>query len=47
MLIASCLSYIKFDIIQLPREESSAKSSLSRKMLLYLLRVLTLPLLIN
>jgi len=44
MLFASCLSYTKFEIIQLPVEEFAAKSSVSRKMLLKVLRVLTLPL---
>jgi len=50
MLIASCQFYTKFEIIQLPREESAgtaAKSNVSNKMLLWVLRVLTLPLLAN
>jgi len=34
MLFASCLSYTKFEIIQLPVEEFATKSSVSRKMLL-------------
>jgi len=34
MLIASCLSYTKFEIIQLPREEAAAKFNVSGKMLL-------------
>jgi len=29
MLIASCLSYTKFETIQLPRKESAAKSNVS------------------
>jgi len=33
-VIASYLFYIKFEIIQLPREESAAKSNISSKMLL-------------
>jgi len=39
------LSYTKFKIIQLTREESVTKSNISRKMFLQVLRVLTLPLL--
>jgi len=34
MLIASCLFYTKFEIIQLPRKESAAKSNVCGKMLL-------------
>jgi len=31
MLTGSCLSYTKFEIIQLPQEESAAKPNVSRK----------------
>jgi len=46
---ASFLFYAKFEIIQLPREESAVKSNVSStsKMLLQVLRVLTLLLLTN
>jgi len=47
MLIVSCLSYTKFEIIQLPREEPDTKSNLSSKMLLQVLKALTLQLLID